>query len=215
MKKSILMIAMLLVLTLVLSACNVTGVQDTSVNEMETSVAETVSVLGTQLVLALPTQMPTCAPTCPPAPTNTVPPTATNTAMYTATPTITATLARTATLAPSLTPTPMFCSIVSKAPADGTVYDPNAPFDTRWKVKNISGSTWTAANSDVRYKSGTQWFDNGVTTYDLPSDVAVNGEYELILDSTAPGTSGAYSMTWEIVSDTGTLCTMTAYIQVR
>ena len=104
------------------------------------------------------------------------------------------------------------CSIVSSAPAAGTVYSPNAEFDTRWKVKNISGKTWTAASVDVRYKSGTKWFENGVTTYDLPADVADGGTYELILDSVAPANVGSYSMTWEIVGGGSVLCVMTASI---
>ncbi len=107
------------------------------------------------------------------------------------------------------------CSIVSSAPAAGTVYSPNAEFDTRWKVKNISGKTWSADSVDVRYKSGTKWFENGVTAYDLPADVADGATYELILDSIAPTDKGSYSMTWEIAGGGSVLCVMTASITVK
>lgn len=107
------------------------------------------------------------------------------------------------------------CQIVSTAPAAGTVYSPNADFDTRWKVKNVSGKTWSADSVDVRYKSGTKWFENGVTAYDLPADVADGATYELILDSIAPADKGSYSMTWEIVGGGSVLCVMTASITVK
>ncbi len=107
------------------------------------------------------------------------------------------------------------CQIVSSAPAAGTVYRPSAEFDTRWKVKNVSGKTWSAGSVDIRYKSGTKWFENGVTAYDLPADVADGATYELILDSVAPAEKGSYSMTWEIVGGGAVLCVMTASITVK
>ncbi len=106
------------------------------------------------------------------------------------------------------------CTIVSKSPANGTVYAPNATFDTRWKVKNTSGKTWSTNDVDVRYISGTKWYDNGIDVYDLEYDVAPNAEYELILDSKAPAAVGTYTMTWGIVGG-GVNCSMTASIQVK
>lgn len=121
----------------------------------------------------------------------------------------------TATAVAIKTQTSGTCQIVSSAPAAGTVYSPNADFDTRWKVKNTSGKTWSADSVDVRYKSGTKWFENGVTAYDLPADVADGATYELILDSIAPTDKGSYSMTWEIAGGGSVLCVMTASITVK
>jgi hypothetical protein len=121
----------------------------------------------------------------------------------------------TATAVAIKTQTSGTCQIVSSAPTAGTAYNSKEPFDTRWKVKNISGKTWSSDSVDVRYKSGTKWFENGVTTYDLPADVADGGTYELILDSIAPTDKGSYSMTWEIAGGGSVLCIMTASITVK
>ncbi len=107
------------------------------------------------------------------------------------------------------------CVLVSSSPVSGKEFTPNADFDTRWKVKNISGSTWRSDSVDIRYKSGTKWFENGIEAYDLPADVANNAEYELILDSIAPSSVGTYSMTWVIAAGSNVLCTMTASIKVK
>jgi predicted small secreted protein len=107
------------------------------------------------------------------------------------------------------------CSLVSQSPALYDSFPANASFDTRWKVKNTSGSTWNAASVDIKYVSGTKWFEGSTTSYDLPSDVADGGTYELILDSIAPATAGTYTMTWGIYSGSTSLCTLTSIIKVK
>jgi hypothetical protein len=107
------------------------------------------------------------------------------------------------------------CSLVSQSPAPYDSFPAGASFDTRWKVKNTSGSTWSAAGVDIKYVSGTKWFEGSTTAYDLPSDVADGGTYELILDSIAPATAGTYTMTWGIFSGSTSLCTLTSIIKVK
>jgi hypothetical protein len=105
------------------------------------------------------------------------------------------------------------CSIVETIPAYGAHYAANADFDSRWKVKNTSGSTWSAASVDFKYLGGKDFYKNAAS-YDLAADVASGGSVDLIVDSTAPSAAGTYTMTWGLVSGSTTLCSMSVTIKV-
>lgn len=168
---------------------------------MDAAKTQAVSTVIAQQTQNTPVATATTPPTAVP-PTQTVQPTAT-----VVLPTATATLPPfpTWTPGPSKTPTSIVCSIESASPSAGSKFPVKSPFDWRWKVKNTSGDTWKATDTDVKYLSGTKMHE-GDDTRDLPSDVAANGTYELILDMIAPETPGYYQETWGLTQGGTLLC---------
>jgi hypothetical protein len=115
------------------------------------------------------------------------------------------------------TTTPQFsgsCSLVSVSPAAYTQYAKGTDFDSKWVVKNTSSKTWTTADVDFEFISGTKMYKNNAI-YDLGSDVKSNAQITLIIDSIAPKTTGTYTTTWALVSGSTRLCTMSVTIKVK
>lgn len=106
------------------------------------------------------------------------------------------------------------CQILEVGPTYAAEFPPNATFDSRWKVKNISSSSWTVDTVDFKYLGGTKFYE-GESIYDLKAQVDPNGTIDLILDSVAPSSVGLYSMSWGLVQGNTILCNMTVTIRVK
>ncbi|MCC6147951.1 MAG: hypothetical protein IT308_10330 [Anaerolineaceae bacterium] len=106
------------------------------------------------------------------------------------------------------------CLILETGPSYAAEYPPNASFDTRWKVKNISSSSWTVGTVDFKYLGGTKFYEHE-SIYDLKAQVDPDGTIDLILDSIAPASPGLYTMSWGLVQGNTALCSMSATIRVK
>lgn len=192
------------------------------------SIQVTTGVIQTQaastviadLTLNAPTATQTSEPTATAEPpTATIPPTATEvppTATISPSPTIvypTFTTAPTNTPAPSSTPTSYKCTVTEQSPEFGLDIKPGDDFDATWTVKNTSSDTWTSANVDLKYISGTK-MQKIADSFDLNGDVAADGTVKLAVDMYAPKEKGRYSATWGLVSGPTTLCVFSVTIDV-
>jgi hypothetical protein len=194
---------------------------ETNYDAVKTESALTVVAQLTQSAPIVEVPEVVTATTAPPAVEPTQPPplpTSTNTPVPSFTPvTPTATSTRPpATPVATFTITPVVntvCRIDEQRPSYGDDFPKNADFDGNWKVTNTGSQTWSASAVDIKYISGTKFQVNG-DIFDLPSDVAPNGQYTFIVDMKAPGSNGRYSTTWAIVQSGTTLCTLPLTIDV-
>lgn len=186
---------------------------------VQTEAAKTVVAELTQIAPTPTLVLPSTTNTEPAPATETAQPTMTNTsapATVAVPPTATFTSAApTATLRPVSTATPVntACRIEDQSPVFGADLNRNADFDGVWKVKNTSKTIWSSSAVDIKYLSGTK-FQTKVDILDLPSDVAVDGTYTVVLDMRAPDQTGRFSTTWAITQGSTALCTMSLTIDV-
>lgn len=186
-----------------------------TLNAQATSVAATVIADLTQNAPTATTQptattAPTSTETPLPQPTNTtapVLPTATNTIVWP-----TWTPGPSATPLSSATPNTVACTVTQTVDF-GDDFPKSADFDGNWTIKNTSGSTWLASETDIRYLSGTK-MHSGSDVYDLSGDVAANGSTTFIVDLTAPNTNGRYTTTWGVMQGSRTLCVLSITLDV-
>jgi len=184
-------------------------------NQVNVFIAQTANAVRTQTAAAIPSFTATAIPTQTPTNTFTPSPTFTSTVIFVlASPT------------PSVTPTSTFslggggtssndyaCEVLSVSPANGTIFDGRADFDTVWKVQNIGQRNWNENNIDYVYDSGTRM--HKVDGYDLSSDVRSGGTTNIIVDMVAPRDAGSYRTTWVLRSGGTTFCTLFITINVR
>ncbi len=207
----------LLILMLVLTACNALGPQlpptpdpaviQGTVNAASTQVVQTIAAQLTGTALAQPTNTPT----------NTLIPTqaVTSTPLATSTPLPTATKTRVpVTLAPTFTATPanFNCSLVSSSPAAGAKFNVNDEFDAVWVVKNTGIKNWEIGMLDLKYDSG-QKMQKFADIFDIKTLVEPTKELTLIVDMAVPATAGKYSATWKVLMDGAPLCNLSVSIE--
>ncbi|MDR3573526.1 MAG: NBR1-Ig-like domain-containing protein [Anaerolineaceae bacterium] len=106
------------------------------------------------------------------------------------------------------------CSLESISPPAYTQYAKGGDFDSKWVIKNTSGKTWSSADVDFEYISGTKMYTKK-SIYDLANDVTKNSKITFIIDSKAPSSNGTYTMTWGLVSGSTNLCYMSVTIIVK
>lgn len=177
-------------------------------NSINTSIVETVNAAVMQTGLfTTPTLTPTFTATPTKTPSET--PTPTNTFLFilsspTASKTITPTKQATTDYA---------CTLVSQSPEDNSVVGAGAPFSVRWQVKNTGIALWDSNNVDYRYKSGTKMHQQAA--YDLYKSIASSEVADIIVDMTAPTTSGKYSTAWVVRTGKREFCKLTLTIVVN
>jgi hypothetical protein len=211
------LISTLLILMLILTACNALGPQipptvdpavvQATVDAASTQVVQTIAAQLTGTALAQPTSTPTntLVPTQAISPTqlatNTPLPTATNTRVP-------------VTLAPTFTATPAnyTCSLVSSSPAAGAKLNINDDFDAVWVVKNTGIKNWEVGMVDLKYDSG-QKMQKFVDIVDIPTLIEPTKEYTLRVDMAVPATAGKYSAVWKLMMEGTTLCTLNVSIE--
>ena len=210
-------ISTLLILMLVLTACNAFGPQTPATVDPNV-IKATVDAASTQAVLTIAAQLTSTALAQPTnTPTVTLTPTlaVTSTPLSTSTPMATATKTRVPfTLAPTFTSTPanFNCSLVSSAPAAGQKYNINDEFDAVWVVKNTGIKNWEVGTLDLRYDSGQKMQKLG-DIFDIQTLVEPNKELTLVVDMAVPATAGKYSASWKLLTDNTTLCNLSVSIE--
>lgn len=207
-KKTILLIAGLMIASMILGACQSNVVPTPSEEEMAQQVAGTRAAIATQntieTLVARVTELsiqPTCpvCPTCPPPPTAEIP-----------TPT--------ATTDPSL-PTATPVAVVTEAPVDtgkkclqfdflgdvnipvGTVLKPGTTFSKTWQVRNTGTCEWTVEFDLVM--SGGEAFGSNKRA-DIKQVVWPGDVVELTIPNlVAPMTPGTYYSYWMVSAPDG------------
>lgn len=182
--------AILLIFMLVLSACNFPGAGGSASNiaAEQTSVAQTVVALQTQMSAGSTSQPPVVVNT-----TEAVQPTATLT-LPPPPPTATATIAATAK------PTYLVSNVVDVNYPDNTVVKPNTPFKKTWRVTNGGTGTWNA-NFKLVFVSGDAM--GGPASKPIGQVVTPGQTVEISVDLTSPATPKTYNGKWMLQTDAG------------
>ena len=183
--RTIILIAPLLVLTILLSACGPSEADLTptlSVEAVETMIVSTLSVQMTQTALAAPTKTPT--------------PTSTLSLPTFASPTL---AVLTTPLGTSIGSIPVTSCYAMSFLSDVTIPDNTAmtagqSFTKTWKVKNSGTCAW---DSGFKFAFTTGDAMNG-TTYTLTQAVPANTETSFSINMTAPNKSGAIKSSWRM-----------------
>lgn len=183
---------LVLAICLSLSACNLPG-RDSAANDLvnqQTSVAQTVAVLQTQLAVNATPEVPVIGTNTPegflPSATFTVTPT-----IEVATPTIT------------FTPAPTFRigKVSDVNYPDDTVVKPNTEFTKTWRLTNAGTATWTS-NFKLIFVSGDAL--SGAASSAIGQNVPPGGSIDVSVKLKAPVATKTYQGKWMLQTDTGT-----------
>lgn len=222
--------SILLIASLLLSACSLTGtaavptIDPVSMQAtIDAAVAQAMQVAAmnqTSTVAAMPTSTftITVAPTLESTATATLTPEPT----FTATPQPTATVQYIvvtntyipATPKPSATPTPAYysCLVVNISPSTGTKMSINNEFDAVWKVRNNGTKAWESGYVDLAYVSGTK-MQTKADIFDVNQAVAQGAEITLTVDMIAPASAGKYAAAFVLRMEGTTMCTLPVNIE--
>jgi len=189
-------IPILIIATMVLTACNLPGFGSTpnSESQIQTMAAATVAAQLSQyltetaqavqyvIVTATPQTLSTATPLPPPAATATaMPPTA---------------------LPPTPTPIPcnqaQFVSDVSIP--DGQDVPAGSAFTKTWRVRNVGSCTW-ATNYVIYFVSGNSM--SGAATYNFPNTVKPGEAMDISVPLVAPTTTGTHTGSWKFRAPNG------------
>jgi hypothetical protein len=180
------LLAVVVVLSLLLPACNYPSAEPTS-DVLATSAAETVAALLTQPAqitlpppLATDTPMP---PTGTPIPATQTPPAASPTAGTT-----------------GCTDKATFVSDVTIP--DDTNIDPGETFVKTWRLQNSGTCTWNTGYALV-FQSGNNL--SGPASVPFTGTIAPGSTVDLSVNLTAPGSSGTYKGNWMLRNDSGVI----------
>ncbi len=198
MRKSLSPIPLLVILSMLLGACNLPAQNSTpgsQGNLVQTAAAQTVMAMETEIAQPATVTPPgpvTVSTATQSPPTATVP-TATGTqpALTTATP-----------LAPTATSIPCDRAgfVKDVTIPDDTVEAPNASFTKTWRLKNTGSCTWTTSYSVV-FDSGNAM--NGPASFNLPSAVAPGQEIDISVTLKAPSENNTYQGYWKLQNANG------------
>ena len=195
MKKTILGLKTLMVLTLLLTACAPAATPEPTIdaNQLYTQAAQTVIA-----------QLTKNAPPATQTPAVTKAPTATNTLQGGLLPT----LPPLSTLPSLSTPTRSALNIADKAqyitqsPGDGTNVTAGKVFNITWHLKNTGTTTWNT-NYVYRFYAAVNKIGTAANGYNLTKSVPPNGEIDLTVVATAPGNPGTYDTKWVLTNAEG------------
>jgi hypothetical protein len=105
------------------------------------------------------------------------------------------------------------CSLVSRTPANGAVFNGGNTFTENWKVKNIGSLKWTTTNVDFIYVSGENM--SAISGFDLPSPVNPGAMITLSVNMTAPSAPGTHTTTWALRAGKIQFCSVSLSITVN
>jgi hypothetical protein len=100
------------------------------------------------------------------------------------------------------------CDIIHQRPFDYEEFAKGDDFDVRWTFVNTGTKSWRAG-TDLKYSYGPQM--TTTTLVELP-EIKPGGQYEVVLDATAPTESGNKVMVWSLE---GVSCTPYVAIIVK
>ncbi len=185
MKKSFVSISLILIFTILLSAC---GNNNKQTEVVATAIAQTIEAMNRQTpqvtyVVVTPENTAVSLPTATPLPASTALPTSTP--------------------IPAPTTSPHACnavSFVSENPVDGATFAPGATFTKSWRFKNVGTCTWNP-NYKVVYSNGNTI--TGADTKKLPNYVAPGETTDIVYTFKAPSTAGTYQTVFNLKDDEG------------
>jgi uncharacterized protein affecting Mg2+/Co2+ transport len=205
MKKSITVVSVLVLLSILLGACNLTPATPTQVP------ADQINTIAAMTVQALTTQM---AP--PPATATNTPEPATATPAVTDTPTL---LIPTLNLTPvglatnTLIPLPTTAGagqssdvyfIKDETIPDGTCMAPGTTFAKTWSIRNNGSVTWnTAYMASMFANDPSSPAINGDGTIAVKVPVAPGAIWKYTANLIAPSATGTYTQSWKMQDDSG------------
>ena len=105
------------------------------------------------------------------------------------------------------------CQVVSKTPADNTVFTKGIPFKTHWQVVNIGTFGWDENSADYRYAGGDKLHMS--SAYDFSQSVPTGGVIDIIVEMQTPDEPGTYTTTWKIGVGKERFCSMSITILVQ
>lgn len=226
-KSKFLSLSLLVIVAIISSACGILvpkgqptvdpAAFQATLNAASTQAIQTIVAQITATAQAQP-QQPTLAPTEEPTLvvfTPTLEPTATATLPPTQTPpppTATRPPA-TATSTATATPGPFECRIVSQSPALGAKINGGTDFDLVWVLRNTGTKRWELGAVDIKYISGSKLQKFG-DVFDLAKTVNPGEEITITIDMLAPTIAGTYKAVWNLVGESGNICTMNLHIEV-
>lgn len=179
MKKPAMFIPMMLIFSILLSAC---GNNQGQTEAVATAIAQTVAAMNQQTpqvtyVVVTPENTATPLPSATPLPTNTPLP------------------------APTTAARPCNAlSFISENPLDGATFAPGATFTKSWRFKNTGTCTWNP-NYKVVYASGSKI--SGAETQKLANYVAPGETTDIVYTFKAPKTAGTYQTVFNLLDDEG------------
>ena len=201
MKKTMMATTALVLLSILLSACNL---QPTTPTQMG---PDQISTIAKATVDALTTQMAPPPATATPLPTTA--PTATATLSV---PTLDLTIPTLSLATSTLIPLPTTAGgstcnrgfFISETIPDGTVYKPGAKFVKTWTIRNDGTCTWTTAYGAAPVinnpESPVITGDNAVGP---PSAIPPGGTWTVTVNMVAPDTDGTYQQWWKLTDADG------------
>lgn len=212
--KTITTLSMILIFTLLLSACNLNpaasptldpAAQQATVDAAVTQAMQTIEADLTSTAAAMPTATFTLTPTAEPTATSTPEPTITVTVTNTYIP---------PTKMPSATATVMAysCSLVSTSPSSGSKINVSTDFDAKWVVKNNGTKAWEVGYVDLKYVSGEK-MQTVADIFDINTATAKGAELTLIVDMKTPAAAGKYKASWVLTMDGTPMCTLPVNVE--
>jgi hypothetical protein len=192
MKKTHRIISVFLLVTLILSACNLPSKNSGSSNAAMTAAAQTVAAQLTAIAPVITATVPVIVTS-----TNTpglVPPTASAT---------------------SLSPATAICDgaqfIADVTVPDDTVFTSNQTFTKTWRLKNTGTCSWTPSYS-VAFSDGNSM--NGPATQALSGNVNPGQTIDISVNLTAPAAPGNYTGNYRLRNAAGLLFSK-FYVQIK
>lgn len=183
---------LLIIFTLMLSACNLPA--NNNQGASSTAAAQTITaLLSSTPAIASPVSAPTFTP-LPAVASATPAPAATNTPI------------------PSATSNCNAMEFVTDVTyPDGSIVTPGQSFTKTWRVKNIGTCAWTPSYAVV-FSDGTSM--NGPSTQALAGNVNPGQTLDISVNLTAPGGTGDYTGNWKLRDASGVLFGR-FYVQIK
>lgn len=214
-------ISALLVIALLIISCDVStfitppeAIPTSAPGSIDTIVAQTAAAAASQTAALIP---PTLTPSITPLPSQTpsITPTATASFVFRLP---TTTKVKTATVPPSSgssggSTAGFKCSLVSRTPDNGAVFNPGQSFTESWKIKNTGSEKWPSSTVDFIFVSGENM--SSITGLDLPTTVNPGGTVTLSVNMTAPTTTGTHKTTWSLRAGKSQFCSVSLSITVQ
>ncbi len=203
MKKTMIATSVLVLLSILLSACNLQGASPTQMgpDQINTIAAATVQALTTQMApppataTPLPTEMPTATATL-----------AVPTLNLTGIPTLslsTSTLIPLPTSSGSTECNRVYFISDENVP-DGTVFKPGAKFTKSWKIKNDGTCSWSTLYSALAFSNDpASPVITGQESTSMKTTVAPGAIVVISVEMTAPKEEGTYTQVWKMQDGEG------------
>lgn len=192
MNKKTLILTLILVLTVLLSACGSSKKEEATKDSQTvlTQAAITAEAIMRTMAASSPTPKPvTPTPTQPPA---------------TPTPVTSPTALPGVPTQPGGGPAPAVgekaAFVADLTVPDGTAYQPNATFVKTWRLQNAGTTTWTPSYTAV-YVSGDQM--GAPASIALPATVPPGGTVDISVSMAAPATEGTYTANFLLANASG------------